>query len=53
LPLPSPPALLRRLCTKAFLFEHGRIVASGGVDEVLQRYRGTSAQAGLTRPKAG
>jgi len=31
--------LLRRLCNKAFLFEHGRVVAEGSVEEILARYR--------------
>jgi ABC-type polysaccharide/polyol phosphate transport system ATPase subunit len=35
--------LLRRLCNKAFLFEHGRLAASGSVDEILHRYQAAAA----------
>jgi ABC-2 type transport system ATP-binding protein/lipopolysaccharide transport system ATP-binding protein len=41
--------LLRRLCSKAFLFEHGRVVAEGSVDEVLARYRGALPPASIRR----
>jgi homopolymeric O-antigen transport system ATP-binding protein len=32
-------ALVRQLCTKAFLLDQGHIVAEGPVDDVLTRYR--------------
>jgi ABC-2 type transport system ATP-binding protein/lipopolysaccharide transport system ATP-binding protein len=32
-------ALVRQFCTKAFLLDQGRIVASGPVQEVLDRYK--------------
>jgi len=33
--------LLRRICNKAVLLEHGKITSTGGVDEVLARYDGS------------
>lgn len=33
-------ALLQSMCNRAVLLEHGRVVADGGVDEVLKIYRG-------------
>jgi ABC-2 type transport system ATP-binding protein/lipopolysaccharide transport system ATP-binding protein len=32
-------ALVRRLCTKAILLDQGGVVATGTIDEVLERYR--------------
>jgi len=36
--------LLRSLCNKALLLEHGKAVMFGGVDEVLQRYHESNSQ---------
>ncbi len=37
-------AMVRRMCTKAVLLEHGQVLQIGGVDEVLEAY---SAHSGL------
>ncbi len=36
--------VVRRMCNKAVLLEHGRIVAAGGVDEVMARYAHANAE---------
>lgn len=38
-------ALIRRLCNKALLLEHGRVAAFGNVEEVLDVYAGRHAPA--------
>lgn len=37
-------ALIRSLCNRAVLLEAGRIVAMGGVDEVIETYRGRTGE---------
>jgi ABC-2 type transport system ATP-binding protein/lipopolysaccharide transport system ATP-binding protein len=37
--------LLRKWCNRGILLEHGRIVASGNLDEVIAAYTGTPPKA--------
>jgi ABC-2 type transport system ATP-binding protein/lipopolysaccharide transport system ATP-binding protein len=38
--------LIRRMCNRALLMEHGRVISSGTTDEVLEQYRASrEAQA--------
>ena len=44
------PALLRRMCNQAILLHHGRLLAQGGLDEILSEYRALSG-AGAVEPR--
>ena len=46
------PPLLRKMCNKAILLSHGRVVASGTVDAVLGEYRQLTSAASQGRSTA-
>jgi ABC-2 type transport system ATP-binding protein/lipopolysaccharide transport system ATP-binding protein len=41
--------LILQMCNRAILLEHGRIAADGAPDEIIARYRESSATAGPAR----
>jgi ABC-type polysaccharide/polyol phosphate transport system ATPase subunit len=43
--------LILQMCNRAILLEHGRIVADGAPEEIIARYRESTANAG--QPRAG
>jgi ABC-2 type transport system ATP-binding protein/lipopolysaccharide transport system ATP-binding protein len=45
--------LIRRMCNRALLMEHGRVVSAGTTDEVLAQYRAPREAQASHQPAVG